>query len=429
MMNNLVYTIILALILHHIVVVVIGFQFTIHTRQQQRLLSIKGDSSKSNIFINNKLKQPSIWRKLKTIFQKKEIPGRLILIRHGESEMNSNSTFTGWIDCDITEIGKKEMEHATRLLLESGYIDIDVVYCSMLKRCIKSTWILLKVLKQVYRPVIKSWRLNQRMYGSLEGLTYDQLSLDLGPEKVKEYRKSLYATPPPMLPSHPFSHFNKRQYQEISQQELPVAESIYDCWNRLQPLVDDNIVPDLLNGKNVLVCAHENSLKGLIRYFDNLSDEEVNKIVIPSGSPFVYKFSSYHGRLAPIKQENTDVGTNCTNFSFIENKKILKMLLEKESQWGIGDTSEYRGRYSLIDYSQSNLLSPMMQGLSILNEERKILSDENDKEAINVLDNSATPLFSHSNSPTVQNQDQLLVLIRHGKTIYNELGMFTGMLF
>jgi 2,3-bisphosphoglycerate-dependent phosphoglycerate mutase len=115
-------------------------------------------------------------------------PGRLILVRHGESEMNANLSFTGWIDTDITETGVKEMEHCGRLLTERGYTDVEVVYTSILKRSIRSSWVLLREINQVFRPVYKTWRLNQRMYGSLEGVPREKLIADIGLEKVEEYK-------------------------------------------------------------------------------------------------------------------------------------------------------------------------------------------------------------------------------------------------
>lgn len=177
-------------------------------------------------------------------------PGRLILVRHGESEMNANLSFTGWIDTDITETGVKEMEHCGRLLTERGYTDVEVVYTSILKRSIRSSWVLLREINQVFRPVYKTWRLNQRMYGSLEGVPREKLIADIGLEKVEEYRNSIFVRPPPMSKDHPHWHHDERKYlsYDLSSDTLPLTESIADCFDRVLPLYQEKILPNLISG-------------------------------------------------------------------------------------------------------------------------------------------------------------------------------------
>ncbi len=154
------------------------------------------------------------------------------MIRHGESELNYNKTFTGWVDADLNDRGVREVEHAARLLLERGY-EVDVTYTSRLKRAIRSSWILMTELSQIYRPVYKSWRLNERMYGALEGLSKPGLAQELGEEMVQSFRTGLTARPPPMDPSHPHWHHGEKKYADLALDEIPVTESLQDTMVRV----------------------------------------------------------------------------------------------------------------------------------------------------------------------------------------------------
>jgi 2,3-bisphosphoglycerate-dependent phosphoglycerate mutase len=155
----------------------------------------------------------------------------LIMIRHGESELNYNKTFTGWVDADLNERGVREVEHAATLLLERGF-EVDVTYTSRLKRAIRSTWILMTELNQIYRPVYKSWRLNERMYGALEGMSKPGLAEELGAEVVQSFRTGLTARPPPMSPGHPHWHHGEKKYADLALDEIPVTESLQDTMVR-----------------------------------------------------------------------------------------------------------------------------------------------------------------------------------------------------
>lgn len=186
-------------------------------------------------------------------------PGTLILVRHGESTWNRNKTFTGWSDdADLTEQGTREMEHAARLLMEQGY-EIDVVFTSRLRRAIRSVWILLQELNEVYVPVFKSWRINERHYGSLTGLSKTQTAERLGAELVQEWRGSLRSRPPPMAESHPYYPGRERKYADLTKDQIPLTESLLDCMERTIPLWENKIVYELMEGRNVLVVAHANS--------------------------------------------------------------------------------------------------------------------------------------------------------------------------
>jgi 2,3-bisphosphoglycerate-dependent phosphoglycerate mutase len=186
-------------------------------------------------------------------------PGTLILVRHGESTWNRNKTFTGWSDdADLTDQGTREMEHAARLLMEQGY-EIDIVFTSRLKRAIRSTWILLQELNEIHLPVLKSWRINERHYGSLTGLSKTQTAERLGADLVQEWRGSLRSRPPPMTEDHPYYPGRERKYADLTKEQIPLTESLLDCMERTIPLWENKIAYELLKGRNVLVVAHANS--------------------------------------------------------------------------------------------------------------------------------------------------------------------------
>jgi 2,3-bisphosphoglycerate-dependent phosphoglycerate mutase len=208
--------------------------------------------------------------------------GTLILVRHGESLWNANKTFTGWADPDLSERGYREVEHAARLILEGGY-DIDVVFTSRLKRAIRSVWIILQEMNQVYLPVFKSWRLNERMYGALTGLCKSGTAQQLGAELVQEWRGSLKSRPPALKPSDPFWPGRDRKYADLSYDEIPLTESLSDCMERCLPIWQEKILFELRSGKNVLVVAHANTLRGLVKVIDNVSDDDIRDVAIPTG--------------------------------------------------------------------------------------------------------------------------------------------------
>jgi 2,3-bisphosphoglycerate-dependent phosphoglycerate mutase len=210
------------------------------------------------------------------VFSKKPVkePGTLILVRHGESEWNKNKTFTGWADPDLTEQGRREVEHAARLLMEGGY-KIDVVFSSRLKRAIRSVWILLQEFNQVYIPVFKSWRLNERMYGALTGLCKTETADLLGQELVQEWRGSLRSRPPALKVNDPYWPGRDRKYADLTIDQIPLTESLYDCMERTIPLWEQKIKYELEQGRTVMVVAHANTLRGLVKTIDNIGDAEI----------------------------------------------------------------------------------------------------------------------------------------------------------
>jgi len=216
---------------------------------------------------------------------KKEI-GTLILIRHGESMWNSNKTFTGWRDPDLSPRGMREVTHAARLLLEGGF-DLDVIYTSRLQRAVRSVWMLVKELDLIYLPVFKSWRLNERHYGALQGLSKVEITKVMGEEIVAKWRGGLKDRPPPCditsenYPGNPNFKEN-RAFNDLRPEQLPRAESLLDCMTRSEPLWRNRIKQDLIQGRNVCVVAHGNSLRGLVKLIDNIDDKNIEMIAIPT---------------------------------------------------------------------------------------------------------------------------------------------------
>lgn len=204
-------------------------------------------------------------------------PGTLILVRHGESLWNANKTFTGWANPDLSSQGYREVEHAARLLLEGGY-DIDIVFTSRLTRAIRSAWIILREFDQVYLPVFKSWRLNERNYGALTGLSKTETAERLGAELVQEWRGSLRSRPPALNPADKYYPGRDRRHADLSPEQIPLTESLLDCMERTKPVWRDKISYELACGKNVLVVAHANTLRGLVKIIDGIGDDEIQDI-------------------------------------------------------------------------------------------------------------------------------------------------------
>lgn len=209
-------------------------------------------------------------------------PGTLILVRHGESVWNANKTFTGWADPDMSERGFREVEHAARLLLEGGY-EIDVVFTSRLKRAIRSVWMILVEMDQTYLPVFKSWRLNERMYGALTGLCKSETAERLGAELVQEWRGSLESRPPALRPADMYWPGRERKYADLSADQMPLTESLKDCMDRCTPVWEQKIMYELRRGRNVMVVAHANTLRGLVKTIDSISDHDIRDVAIPTG--------------------------------------------------------------------------------------------------------------------------------------------------
>jgi 2,3-bisphosphoglycerate-dependent phosphoglycerate mutase len=223
--------------------------------------------------------------------------GKLILCRHGQSDWNLKNLFTGWKDVDLTEKGVQEGIEAGRLLSELGY-EFDVAYTSVLKRAIRTLWYMLDEMDQMWIPVIRDWRLNERHYGALQGLNKAETAAKYGDEQVHIWRRS-YDIPPPPLDDDDERHpSHDPRYRGID--NLPGAESLLLTLERVKPCWDELIAPDLKAGKNVLVAAHGNSLRALVKMLDEVSDEEITGFNIPTGVPLAYELDD---DLKPISRE------------------------------------------------------------------------------------------------------------------------------
>jgi len=221
---------------------------------------------------------------------------KLVLLRHGQSQWNLENRFTGWYDIGLSDNGVNEAISAGKILKENGY-QFDIVYCSVLKRAIKTAWLALEQMDLMYIPMFKDYRLNERHYGGLTGLNKAETAEKHGKEQVFIWRRS-YDTPPPDLDENDKRHpkFDHR-YRKLLPNVLPASESLKDTVTRVIPYWNNEIAPSIKDGNRVLISAHGNSLRGLIKYLDNMSDESITKLEIPTGVPLVYELDA---NLQPI---------------------------------------------------------------------------------------------------------------------------------
>jgi 2,3-bisphosphoglycerate-dependent phosphoglycerate mutase len=222
--------------------------------------------------------------------------GKLILVRHGQSIWNLENLFTGWTDVDLAEQGREEAMRAGRQLLEDKLV-VDVAFTSVLKRAIRTLWIMLDEMDRMWIPVERSWRLNERHYGALQGLDKAQTVERHGAEQVKIWRRSYDIPPPPLAaddPRHP--RFDAR-YAEVPAAQLPAAESLKDTLARVQPFWHSRIAPELRRGRNVLVAAHGNSLRAMVKMLDGVSESDIVELNIPTGIPLLYELDA---KLEPL---------------------------------------------------------------------------------------------------------------------------------
>ena len=214
---------------------------------------------------------------------------KLVLIRHGESEWNKLNLFTGWTDVDLSEKGHEEAKAAGRLLKAEGY-DFDIAYTSILKRAIHTLNHVLDEMDRVWLPVVKSYKLNERHYGALQGLNKAETAEKYGDEQVKIWRRSYDVKPPALEPTDERAPQNQEMFRGIDPAELPLNESLETTVARVVPYFEEVIKADMKAGKRVLIAAHGNSLRALVKYFENLSNDEIIGVNIPTGSPLVYEF-------------------------------------------------------------------------------------------------------------------------------------------
>jgi 2,3-bisphosphoglycerate-dependent phosphoglycerate mutase len=222
---------------------------------------------------------------------------KLVLIRHGESDWNRENRFTGWTDVDLSKKGVEEALEAGRLLKEEGFT-FDVAYNSVLKRAIKTLNIVLEQMDLLWIPVYKSWRLNERHYGALQGLNKAETAEKHGEDQVTIWRRSYDVPPPALTADDPRYPGNEPRYANVPKDELPLTECLKDTVARFLPLWHDEIAPMISSGKKVVIAAHGNSLRALVKYLDNVSEEDILKLNIPTGTPLVYELDK---NLKPIK--------------------------------------------------------------------------------------------------------------------------------
>lgn len=222
---------------------------------------------------------------------------KLVLIRHGESEWNKLNLFTGWTDVELSEKGVEEAKNGGKLLKEGGY-SFDVCYTSYLKRAIHTAWHVLDGVDEDYIPVIKDWHLNERHYGALQGLNKAETAAKYGAEQVHQWRRSFDIAPPELEADDPRNPANQVQYKGVNPKVLPLHESLKDTIARVVPYYNEVIVPEIKAGKKVLIAAHGNSLRALVKYLDNISDADIAGLNIPTGVPLVYELDE---DLKPIK--------------------------------------------------------------------------------------------------------------------------------
>ena len=222
---------------------------------------------------------------------------KLVLIRHGESDWNKQNRFTGWTDVDLSEKGMEEAHEGGKTLREQGYA-FDVAFTSVLKRAIRTLWIVLDEMDLMWIPVHNSWRLNERHYGALQGLNKSETAEKFGEDQVKIWRRSYDVPPPALTPDDPRFPGKDPRYANLSQAELPLTECLKDTVARFLPYWHETIAPVVKSGKRVVIAAHGNSLRALVKYLDNISDEEIVGLNIPTGMPLVYELDE---NLKPIK--------------------------------------------------------------------------------------------------------------------------------
>jgi 2,3-bisphosphoglycerate-dependent phosphoglycerate mutase len=223
---------------------------------------------------------------------------KLVLLRHGESQWNLENRFTGWTDVDLTEKGRAEALAAGELLRREGF-QFDLAYTSLLRRAIRTLWISLEALDQMWLPTVHSWRLNERHYGALQGLNKAETAAKYGDEQVLLWRRAFDVAPDPLAATDERWPGHDPRYRHLSAEQLPATESLKDTVTRVVPFWFDSIAPAIQRGRRAIVVAHGNSLRALIKHLENLSDDEIVGLNIPTGQPLVYEFDE---QLKPLRR-------------------------------------------------------------------------------------------------------------------------------
>jgi 2,3-bisphosphoglycerate-dependent phosphoglycerate mutase len=222
---------------------------------------------------------------------------KLVVVRHGESDWNKQNRFTGWTDVDLSEKGIEEAKEGGRVLKAEGYT-FDIAYTSVLKRAIRTLWLVMDEMDLMWIPVVRDWRLNERHYGALQGLNKAETAEKFGEAQVKIWRRSYDIPPPPLTEDDERFPGHDPRYAGLSKQELPLTECLKDTVARFLPFWHDVVAPDIKAGKKVVIVAHGNSLRALIKYLDNVSEEAIVEMNVPTGMPLVYELDE---KLKPIR--------------------------------------------------------------------------------------------------------------------------------
>ncbi|MGJ9418394.1 2,3-diphosphoglycerate-dependent phosphoglycerate mutase [Massilia sp. CMS3.1] len=222
---------------------------------------------------------------------------KIVFMRHGESTWNLANRFTGWVDVDLTDKGVNEAKAAGRALREAGFA-FDLAYTSVLKRAIRTLWLALDEMDQMYLPIKNDWRLNERHYGGLQGLDKGETAAKYGDEQVLVWRRSYDTPPPPLEENDPLASFNDPRYAGLPKESIPLTECLKDTVARVMPVWEQDIAPAIRSGKQILISAHGNSLRALIKMLDNISDADIVGLNIPNGQPLVYELDD---NLKPIR--------------------------------------------------------------------------------------------------------------------------------
>lgn len=210
------------------------------------------------------------------------------MLRHGESQWNLENRFTGWVDVDLSPKGVEEARQAGRALNQEGFV-FDVAFTSVLKRAIRTLWLVLDEMDQMWLPIHNSWRLNERHYGALQGLNKSEMSAKYGEEQVHIWRRSYDVQPPALERTSPMFPVNDQRYKNMDPKDLPRTECLKDTVVRFLPYWHEVVAPTIRSGKRVLIAAHGNSLRALVKYLDNIADDAITELNIPTGMPLVYE--------------------------------------------------------------------------------------------------------------------------------------------
>ena len=213
----------------------------------------------------------------------------MVLLRHGQSLWNLENRFTGWVDVDLSSKGYQEAKQAAKSLIDNGYV-FDIAFCSVLRRSIRTLWIVLEQMDLMWLPVESDWRLNERHYGSLQGLNKDDIRKQYGEEQVLQWRRSYDISPPPLDASEHKSIASQSQYAQLDHSDIPLSESLHDTINRVVPYWESHIQKHFIHQERVIVVAHGNTIRALIKHFLNLTKSEVLQLNIPTATPVIIKF-------------------------------------------------------------------------------------------------------------------------------------------